>query len=114
MLDLAIDNRVFIYDIIDAAIQEIDLLFNTTNTELIGYTDYGTNWMQFLWVLNPSITELENYIYNKLNDTYFVRQLDYQVNVAVNEDSEVNASYIVSIDLHTVNGSRHGKRIFNL
>ena len=39
MLDLAIDNRVFIYDIIDAAIQEIDLLFNTTNTELIGYTE---------------------------------------------------------------------------
>ena len=33
---------------------------------------------------------------------------------AVNEDSEVNASYIVSIDLHTVDGSRHGKRIFNL
>ena len=44
ILDLAIDGNVFIDNIVDAALQEIDLIFNTTNTELIGNPSFGTNF----------------------------------------------------------------------
>ena len=49
MLDLALDDRIFLNDPIDCAVQELDLILNTNCTELIGYTDYGTNFEQFLW-----------------------------------------------------------------
>ena len=44
MIDLALDGRVMIHSELDEAIQELDLLFNTENTELLGYDikeDYG-------------------------------------------------------------------------
>ena len=47
MIDLALDSKIFIDTNIDAALQELDLLFNTENTELIGYPEYGTNFEQF-------------------------------------------------------------------
>ena len=44
IIDLAIDGQVFITNTVDAALQEIDLIFNTTNTELIGHPAFGTNF----------------------------------------------------------------------
>ena len=41
MLDLALDDRIFLNDPIDCAVQELDLILNTNCTELIGYTEYG-------------------------------------------------------------------------
>ena len=41
MIDLAIDSRIYLQDLLDLSLQELDILFNTTNTELIGYTDFG-------------------------------------------------------------------------
>ena len=43
MIDLSLDNKVLVTDVMDAAVQELDILFNTTPTELLGYTSYGTN-----------------------------------------------------------------------
>jgi hypothetical protein len=113
MLDLALDDKVFIYDTIDAAIQEIDILFNTTNTELLGYTEYGTNWMQFMWVLNPSLSEMQSYIEQKLNETYFVSQLDYKVNVNLINTSNTNEdAFEVTIDLMDHNTKESGRRVY--
>lgn len=113
MLDLALDDKVFIYDTIDAAIQEIDILFNTTNTELLGYTEYGTNWMQFMWVLNPSLSEMQSYIEQKLNETYFVSQLDYKVNVNLINTSNTNEdAFKVTIDLMDHNTKESGRRVY--
>ena len=64
MLDLAIDSRIFIYNEEDAALQELDILFNTENTELIGYPRYGTNFEQFLWNMNPRTIYILIYIFN--------------------------------------------------
>lgn len=113
MLDLALDDKVFIYNTIDAAIQEIDILFNTTNTELLGYTEYGTDWMQFMWVLNPSLSEMQSYIEQKLNETYFVSQLDYKVNVNLINTSNTNEdAFEVTIDLMDHNTKESGRRVY--
>ena len=62
MLDLALDDRIFLNDPIDCAVQELDIILNTNCTELIGYTDYGTNFEQFLWEMTPSVEEIKKYI----------------------------------------------------
>lgn len=71
MLDLAIDSRVFIDNELDAALQELDLIFNTENTELIGYPNYGTNFEYYLWQLSPSPNALKDYINSKINESSF-------------------------------------------
>ena len=48
MLDLALDGRIFLDNELDCALQEIDMLLNTENTELIGYPSYGTEFESFL------------------------------------------------------------------
>ena len=53
-IDLSLDSRLFIRNELDAGVQELDLLLNTTNTELINYPQFGTDFDQFLWQLNPS------------------------------------------------------------
>ena len=72
MYDISINgNNLFVTDKIDAAIQELDLLFNTEPTELIGDVNYGTNWYNYLWSLTPMSNDLKSYITNKISQTYF-------------------------------------------
>jgi len=97
MLDLAIDNRIFINDILDAAVQELDLIFNTENTELIGYPQYGTNWLQFLWRINPSAEDLKKYIYEKIQDSYYLQQLNVDVSINILHDDLYDSMYQVII-----------------
>lgn len=87
MLDLALDDRIFLDDPIDCAVQELDLILNTNCTELIGYTDYGTSFEQFLWGLTPSVEEVKRYIIPKLYSTYFLK------------------NYIIDIDVEILNGN---------
>lgn len=87
MLDLALDDRIFLNDPIDCAVQELDIILNTNCTELIGYTDYGTNFEQFLWEMTPSVEEIKKYIITKLYDTYFLK------------------NYIIDIDVEILNGN---------
>ena len=56
-IDLSLDSRLFIRNELDAGVQELDLLLNTTNTELINYPQFGTDFEQFLWQLNPAPQE---------------------------------------------------------
>ena len=111
MLDLAIDNRIFIYDELDAAIQELDMIFNTENTELIGYPEYGTNWYQFLYQLNPSPNSLKTYIYEKICSTYFLSKFEVDVNVEV-LDFNAEGMYQVAITITTENDKK--TRIYNI
>ena len=87
MLDLAIDNRIFIDNELDAALQELDMIFNTENTELIGVPTYGTNWHQFLWQLQASPNSLKTYISEKIADSYFLSQLNTDIQVEVLDEN---------------------------
>ena len=107
MIDLAIDSRVFITNVVDEALQELDMIFNTENTELIGYPTYGTFFEQFLWQLTPSPEEVRRYIYEHIQDTYFLSQMTVDVDVRVLR-GEMRAIYHVSINVSDGNfsGSR--------
>lgn len=111
--DIALDNSIFVTDTLKAAMQELDLLFNTEPTELIGDTSYGTFFEQFLWDLQPRESDLKDYITRKItNNTYWVNKYDWEVNVTVNDGSETATNiindisgdltgiYIVTIDLY--------------
>lgn len=100
MLDLAVDERIMLNDPLDCAIQELDLLFNTVNTELIGNVNYGTNFEQFQWQLLASEEDIKRYIYERISHhTYFIQQYDYDVEVAI-DDSTANSCYYVKININ--------------
>ena len=40
MIDLALTGDIIIDNELDEALQELDILFNTENTELIGYPEF--------------------------------------------------------------------------
>ena len=113
IIDLAIDGQVFITNTIDAALQEIDLIFNTTNTELIGYPKFGTIFEYFLWQLTPSPNALEQYIYDKLVDTYFCSTMDLKVHVDVVNGS-YRSIYYVKITVTDPNTGNPGNRTYEL
>lgn len=112
--DLSLTNEVFLDDAVDLALQELDILFNTEPTEMLGDSNYGVFLEQFLWDLNPRSSELKEYITNKIEKyTYYVKQFDYEVSVTENDGTEnaenivgdivydMNATYIVTIDLYS-------------
>lgn len=101
MLDLSLGSSIYVNDIWDAAVQEIDLIFGTVNTELIGYPSFGTNFDEFLWSLTPTTTALEQYIEEKLRETSFVSRLNHHIliNYHIDEKSYENV-YDVTITLY--------------
>ena len=48
MLDLSLDHNVLINTELEAAVQELNIIFNTETTVLIGCPTFGTNFEQFL------------------------------------------------------------------
>jgi len=100
MLDLALSTDIFIDNELDAGIQELDMIFNTENTELIGYPEYGTNWHQFLWQLNPSPEQLKKYIQEKIKaDAFFLNTLNVTVEVGYYENELGEMIYVVIVEL---------------
>jgi len=105
MLDLALDGRIFLNNELDCALQEIDMLLNTENTELIGYPSYGTEFETFLWTLTPTTLEIENYIKEKIEtSTFYAKQFELHVN-AVYLDGEYRSVYYVRIILVDKSGN---------
>ena len=103
MIDISLGSDIFITNKVDAAVQELDMLFNTENTELIGYSYYGTNWWQYLWSLSPLDSDLEQYVISKIMNTMFASQFKPKVTVKSEKGVE-NAIYYIKIELHTDNG----------
>lgn len=111
MIDLAIDSRVFLNRDIDMALQEIDLLFSTTNTELIGYPEFGTNFEQFLWTLTPTTSELQKYINEKLRECYYVNQFKVDTDVEM-LTGEIRSIYVVYIEITDWDTNEKRKRVY--
>lgn len=102
--DIALDSRVLIDDEFDLAIQEIDLVLNTNNTELIGDVDYGVNLETFLWTLSPTTSDLNNYITSKIK-AYCPLSNKYQVNVNTQYyKGSYRSIYVITISLTNENG----------
>lgn len=117
MLDFALDNRVILNDVFDCAIQELDMLFNTTNTELINKPEYGTNFEQFLWQLTPSVDHMRQYIQEKIGSTYFLSQYEVDIDIET-EPGETREIYRVEIvvtdNKSNKNTAPQARRVFML
>lgn len=105
MLDLALDNRVFLDNELDCALQEIDMLLNTEYTELIGYPSYGTEFETFLWTLTPTTAEIEKYIRDRISDeTYFANKFKLYVKATFLEGN-YRSIYYIQIALYDNSGN---------
>lgn len=100
VLDLSLSNKIFETDILSAAMQEIEILFETINCELIGHPDFGTTFDQYLWALTPLTSSLKEYISSKINQTVFASSLRNHIDVEFINDS-VDSMYHVKIYLYT-------------
>lgn len=99
MIDFALSDDIIIIDRVTAAVQELDILFSTSPTEMIGDSSYGVNFYQFLWQLTPNELMLERYIREKIQaNTLYVKQLEYSLNVRT-EDYDNEMIYIIGITL---------------
>ena len=111
MIDLAIDNRVYINDDLDEALQELDILFNTECTELIGDTDFGVNIEQFLWTLTPMTDSLKSYISNKLRECTYLQKFNYSIDVKYYE-GDFRSTYHLIINIY-LNNHQKIKKEYN-
>lgn len=99
MIDISLNDDIIITDKIQEAIQELDILFNTTPSEMIGNSSYGVNFLQFLWQLTPNEFMLERYIREKiLANTFYVKQLAFELDVTT-QYLDTELIYIISITL---------------
>lgn len=108
MIDLSLDYKILINNEFDAAIQELDILFNTETTELINNPTYGTNFEQFLWQLTPSTQALKKYILEKINETLFLSKFDVSVDVEVYK-GEIRMIYDIQINISDNLGNKTTK-----
>ena len=104
MIDLALDSRILINSELDAALQELDILFNTETTELINNPEFGCNFEQFLWQLTPATESLKTYIIEKIQQTLFLSKMTYNININLYK-GEIRMIYDVEIHISDRNGN---------
>ena len=109
MVDLALTDNIFTESKIEEAIQELDILFNTVPTELIGDTTYGSNFLQFLWSLTPMEDSITKYIYDRIAGyTVYAASLKKEINVTKYDD--VNETiYVIEISLFDEDDNEYHK-----
>lgn len=114
MLDIGLHNKPIITSKVDAALQELDILFNTTPTEMINNTGYGINFLQFLWSLTPNENKLQEYIYDRIN-TYTCYASSCHLDVEVTtEDTESSYMYIVKIDIYDPDSEKTANKTYTI
>lgn len=61
------DERVILNNDIDLIFQQIDILFDTTPTNVLGFEEYGTTYDRFLYDLKLSPGEIQSQVYSDIN-----------------------------------------------
>lgn len=105
MLDLSLDYKIFVRTELDAAVQELDILFNTQNSELINDPSFGTYFEQFLWQMSPSPESLKSYIMEKIQGTYFLQKQNVSVDVYA-QRGEYRIIYNVIVNIEDKNNNK--------
>lgn len=100
---MALDTSMVITSPYDEAIQELDLLMSTENTEVLGNTNFGVNMEQFLWQMTPSPSEVKSYLQKQiLANTFWCNKLGMTIDVSVDRGT-IRDIYEVTITLTTPN-----------
>lgn len=98
--DIALDNRMFLNSEFDCALQELDILFGTTKTELLNMPTFGVSFEEFLWETTPSPEAVRKYTLEKLETLFFVNKFDYDCKVEVEDEYDSVSFYRVIIELY--------------
>lgn len=101
VLDISLGEDLVVSDVIQEAIQELDMLMSTERTQLIGAPEFGLSMELFLWELEPSVSQIKDHIVSTITaNTTWMKLLNYDVNVNVAPGTE-HGIYTVTI---TING----------
>ena len=104
ILDLGLSSsKVFITNNLDAFVQELDILFNTNYTELIGYNSFGSNYLTFLHSLQTDTHEIIEYTKNIIsNNCTSYPDVNYEVSVNVRyDDDKLERIIVVEVTIYT-------------
>lgn len=67
MIDFSLDKNVAVKNNdIDLIMQQIDMLFDTTPREVLGYETYGSDYERFLYNLKLSAFAIEQIVYSDI------------------------------------------------
>lgn len=113
MLDLSLSKDISITNIWDAAIQEVNILFNTNYTELIGYPKFGTDFYRFLWGLSTNTHELKTYVTDLLATCTYLNQLQYNIVINTDYDKD-NYEIIYTVKITIYDDYKDTELVFNL
>lgn len=104
-LDLSLDGRYILNNVLDCAIQELDMILDTECCELLGDPYFGVSMEQFLWQLTPSANEIEKYIYDKIAQyTFFCNNLKTKIDIEI-QNGTLRLIYIIKITLYDYDGN---------
>lgn len=115
MIDLSLYDNIVNITAFDEALQELDILFETKPTELIGQPTFGTDFERFLWEIHPSTEELEKYINEKISIyCYYLNMFKREMTIEAYPDDNSSTVYVVKILLYKNSYSNASERNYIL
>lgn len=100
MIDLNLnDESTILIDNIDIYLQEIDILFNTNYTDVLGSPTIGSNFENYLFDLTVSASEIEDAVVSVLSDCISYDKFDTSVAVDIIKGTEGDIIFL-SIDIN--------------
>ncbi len=110
MIDFDLKNNPILNDDISLVLQQIDILFDTKPTEVLGYEKFGTNYDRFLFDLNISNEAIK---YTVLSDLDKLDLLGFipEVEVHLLQGTEHDIA-LVEIDL--TRDEEHYKQVYKI
>lgn len=115
MIDLSLYDNIVNITPFDEALQELDILFETKPTEMIGNPTFGTDFEKFLWEIHPSSEELEKYINEKISIyCYYLNMFNREMFIETYPDGNSSTIYVVKIFLYKDKYSDASERTYIL
>lgn len=91
-------DSIFINDEKELIIQQIDMLFDTIPTEVLGEYEYGADFYQFLWDLKSSNRDISEYTYRLITNNVKLFGWNLSVDTKILEGTE-NDIILIIIEL---------------
>lgn len=110
-LDIALNEDIIITSKLAQALQELDILFNTERTELLGDTNFGSFFEGYLWEMNRPNDDVKTYIRNVMQQSYIFNEMLDDINVQM-IDGEYRPIYIIQITLKDNEANQSQKRYY--
>lgn len=109
MIDINLNNTsIILNNEIDIFIQEIEMQFDTRYTEILGYTEYGSDFENSLWDLNVSNSKIKKDVNNILNRCQLSEYFTWDINVNILNGTKGDI-ILVSINIYDNNHNKTTK-----